>query len=252
MAAEKDIFSNAILTAIGNHAKKIKDKEIVGFLARKGIFYKGDLMVVGRAVNGGDTDYFKRPADFSDSKSRVEYAEKVWTSGLISKDGVCPMHWVSDFWGNTKNEYKYNTLRSAFWRAIKGVTAGLGVTSDHVRWPSHLVWSNLYKVAPSHGGNPNSTLCNIQLPGCIELLQFELNTYKPSHLLFLTGMGWARPFIDKMNVHVQVKPSFNYVEEFGHLFLIDGKQVKFAVASHPQGKPGTSLVDEVLQVLRSV
>ena len=113
-------------------------------------------------------------------------------------------------------------------------------------WPSHLVWSNLYKIAPEEGGNPGKTLCRIQLGGCRELFNLELATYRPSRLLFLTGIEWASPFLSDFDVAPADVAGISYVEGFGMLTIVPGKEaIRYVVAAHPQGKPGDPWVAEV-------
>lgn len=72
------------------------------------------------------------------------------------------MLWVKDGWGATD---RYNTKRSAFWRAVRGVVEGLGISDvEHDTWSSHLVWSNLYKLSPADGGNPSDPSARSSCP----------------------------------------------------------------------------------------
>ena len=155
------------------------------------------------------------------------------------------MRWVTDSWSNAKGEY--NTRRSAFWRAIRGVVARLEIADvAQDSWPSHLVWSNLYKVAPAEGGNPGESLCQIQLTGCRELFNLELTTYTPSRLLLLTGTGWASSFLSDFDCMPQDVAEFGYVEGFGTLTIDPAKQpIWYVVAAHPQGKPEEQWIAEV-------
>jgi hypothetical protein len=239
---EKNILATQILPAIGAGHSRLPLAEVTGFLAMAGHLYQSGLMVVGRAVNGWTAGI--SPAALLVPANAHTYANTV----LESVTGAnCPMSWVADCWGAAIG---YNTRKSAFWRAIRAVVHGLHIADVlSPQWPSYLVWSNLYKVAPAAGGNPNGTLCSLQLPGCIDLLRLELATYTPTRLLFLTGMNWANPFLSLLGAPVQKNPAFQYVEGFGQATLPGGYQVNFTVASHPQGKPETPWVNEVLLVL---
>ena len=112
-------------------------------------------------------------------------------------------------------------------------------------WPSHLVWSNLYKLSPASRGNPGDRVADIQLNGCRDLLELERKTYRPARLLFLTGQDWARPFLDKMVATDEMDGQFEYVQRAGS--LSGDCQARFVVARHPQGKPQEALTKEVLQ-----
>lgn len=239
------LLSDKILAPIGQAHGQLPEQPLVGFMSMVGQAYSGSLMVVGRAVNGWGAEE-KLPVELHSSDAARAYAEAVLAS--VSDPANCPMSWVTAQWGVPRPEY--STKRSAFWRSIYSVLKGLGtVTPDDEGWSSHLVWSNLYKVAPASGGNPNNFLCDLQLPGCIELLRAELAAYQPRRVLFLTGLNWAKPFAQALGFPLSQNPSFSYVEAFGE-FPFNGHSVRYAIASHPQGKPENTWTSEVLSVLK--
>ena len=111
-------------------------------------------------------------------------------------------------------------------------------------WPSRLVWSNLYKVAPAAGGNPSNALCNVQLAGCIDLFRVELATYAPQRLLLLTGLSWAEPFLHQLTPALSRTVDCKHVEATGYL-RHSGGETQVVVAAHPQGQVRESWVTEV-------
>jgi len=161
------------------------------------------------------------------------------------------MSWVTKRWGPQKDK-AYNTRRSAFWRVIRAVVYRLKIADaddNETPWSSHLVWSNLYKIAPCDGGNPNSTLRKAQLDGCVKLLQWELKHYQPRRVLFLTGW-WADqfPFLNEAWKD-QPKPKVqSSVEDVGQLDCGSHKAI-CVVAGHPQGKNETNWVNEGVNAL---
>ena len=102
-------------------------------------------------------------------------------------------------------------------------------------WPSHRRWSNLYKVSPADGGNPSNRLCRAQEAGCVRMLGWELDHYAPRRVLFLTGPGWAKPFVaDRWRD--ELKPcGAGPVQACGWL-RCGQTDVACVIASHPQGK----------------
>lgn len=180
---ERDLLASVILPAVGREAARLPPFDVTGFLAMTGHLYDRGFMVVGRAVNGWTTGIL--PDALASSSAAESYADLVLTS--VAGKGSCPMRWVTEHWNASPGQY--NTKRSAYWRVIRAVVAQLGIAKvEDTTWPSHLVWSNLYKMAPAKDGNPGGALCEVQLPGCIELLRLELMTYRPSRLLLLTGL----------------------------------------------------------------
>lgn len=231
---EREIFESMILNSVGRDAINLPAIDVTGFLAMAGRAWSGELMVVGRAVNGWTNGVL--PDCFAIPSEASKFAKLVQDS--VAGDDRCPMSWVTDHWG--ENTQGYNTKRSAFWRSIRSVVKQLGIADvENTSWSSQLVWSNLYKISPSIGGNPNNTLCDIQFSGCSQLLNLELATYCPTRVLFLTGANWADPFLKGWEQRGSDK--FSYVERFG----IYGN-TRYVVAVHPQGKPEEQWVNEVI------
>lgn len=192
---EKEIFEGRLWKG------RSSDRNLTGFLAARGCEYSHDLMVVGRAGNGWaryeeDEGIFDPKEGnegeyvLKDKGSIEEYARSVKrsvTQGTEYCSPGCPMSWVINRW----NETEYKTRTSAFWRCIREVVGRLEIApindGPDSKWPSHLVWSNLYKIAPLSGGNSGGFLRRIQQEGCEKLLEWEVTTYKPKRILFLTG-----------------------------------------------------------------
>ncbi len=201
--------------------------------------YKGDLMVVGRAVNGWIKGL--QPHEFMDNEKLTYFLDNVFESVTET----CPMQWVSRSWENSED---YNTKSSAFWRVIRRVVHELEIADveseklrERLRWPSYLVWSNLYKFAPEGGGNPSATLCNVQLDECKSLIQKEIQAYKPKRILFLTGLDWAEPFIAPIAAETVAISGQQYVEAVARLDASQGLQGCIVVAAHPGRKKMTGL-----------
>ena len=235
MASERErrILEKEILRPVGEAANTLPKKEVVGFMAVEGNWYNRQLMVVGRAVNRW-TDDTIFPSQLAGPNECRRYSEVVKRNSSGDTND-CPMNWVQDYWQNPKG---YNTRRSAFWRVILEVMEGLEIAFENDPWPSHLVWSNLYKVAPAKGDNPGNRLCDIQLNGCISLFDTELEIYQPSRLLLLTGWDWAEVFIAN---DCQIHGNAGFVEATGQR-----EETSIVVAKHPQGKPEGEWVENVL------
>ena len=189
--------------------------------------YDGELMVVGRAVNGW-LDAF----DIADCGTE-EGRRAVIDGGVPDWDGS-PMRWVTDHWG-VNEKGVYNPKRSAFWRVIRQVLAGIGI--EDADWASHIVWTNLYRVSPDDGGNPDTELCDAQFKAAVDLLRQELEAHRPKRVLFLTGWGWFQWFSEGLGFDVERLTEGQLVEAVGK---IAGARV--VVAKHPQGKPEREMV----------
>lgn len=236
---ERELFASKVLHDLAQQASRLPGSMITGFLAMAGASYTGSLMVVGRAVNDWKVSDWPAgilPTALCMPDTARHYAKNVQAS--VAGNAECPMRWVTAQWGATED---YNTRRSAFWRAIRRIVQGLGIAGlEAPDWSSNLVWTNLYKLAPAGGGNPNNLLRSIQYAGCAELLNLEFNTYKPSRVLFLTDAEWAAPFLSMGNL--QKVSRYHYVEKVGYC-----NGARCVVAAHPQGKPEEAWTHEVLE-----
>lgn len=236
---ELDIFTERMLVPIGNLPSRRLPPKVVGFFARKGDAYNGQLMIVGRAVKGWTLE--ATPAELKDPAVARDFAERLGQE-MADAQG-CPMSWVRDSWGGRTG---YNTKDSAFWRVARRTTIELGIASESSPdWASRLAWSNLYKVAPPNG-NPSDGVCSAQEPGCIELLREEIRLFQPQRLLFMTGL-WATPFLRELPwVQREDRGTTTNVHLIG---TIDNAQV--VVATHPMTRAEDPWVREVVEAFRS-
>jgi hypothetical protein len=169
-----------MIEAIGRSASNLPDIPLTGFLAMKGEAYCGELMWVGRAVNGW-TEKSWRPSELGRPENVDEFVELIAASAVepssAAQPNPCPLRWVTERWGI---KIDYNTKKSAFWRVAKKTL----LPTDEIDqfWSSRLVWSNLYKIAPAVGGNPNGGLRDVQFPFCRDLLIKEIELFTPRRL----------------------------------------------------------------------
>lgn len=208
-----------MINHIDDSSLKVRDegnKKLTLQFYSKGKLFDGKLMIVGRAVNGWDDECEWFHGDYKEALP-INLVTKAYNKSLDN-----PLKWVTDMWGlNKKNENGeklYNTARSPFWQLTKNVLKHITPEDEwnEENWSSKIIWSNLYKVAPANGGNPNKTLCNLQLDFCKDILNYEIQQNKPKYLLFITGHDWFNPFteciknIDNYNPKIVVseRPEF--------------------------------------------
>ena len=226
-----DLFDQLLRTT-GESRSTFRETALTAFWPMCGHNWKGELMVVGRAVNGW-TDPWP-PAKAADAVGRSEIVSMTLLASQGDGSG-CPMLWVSRLWGARR---PYNTRRSAFWRVIRQAVGALDVCDPALPvWPSSLTWTNLYKLSPAAGGNPSAGLIRLQQELCLELLRQEVVDYKPARLLFLTGMDWAQPFLSRMGDLVTRWQGSGPVQTAGVLRIRElASPVAVVVGQHPQGK----------------
>jgi hypothetical protein len=227
-----------LVQAIAASSPEAADECLTTHFPMKGRAYSRELMVVGRAVNGDKTCWKPNEAQSPEWRSqRIDEWIKKGTS-----DERCPLEWVGRAWGRIE-QGKRNSKMSAFWRVVGEVSRSL--TGNAENWWSHLVWSNLYKVAPSKGWNPSSGLRRTQKPFCKKHLAEEFRLWKPKRILFLTGWNWARSFIRSVGNPIRTEVE-GLVQWAGNLEFPDGTLSQVVVCVHPMGKPEDQLVREVL------
>lgn len=174
------------------------------------------FLFVGKAVNGWVTNETDVTKLFDQANPERIFARKD------------QMEWVNNLSGNTNG---YNTRKSAFWRLIKKVSEEYYPE----KWYSNIAWTNLYKIAPWNGGNPNGKLQNSQRKYCFDLLKKEIEFLLPKYVVLLTS-GWEEAFLN----HLIDNEKMNFVGEkkWGKyktsMIKING--INYIISHHPQGK----------------
>jgi hypothetical protein len=173
---------------------RIHPPETSLFWPKVGRRYDGELLLIGRAVNGWiDRWNLDEPAD----TEALAVAARRTAEDVVNG---CPMGWVLERW--KAGDSDYDTSRSQFW-----VTAREMVTDEHSEWegdwPSHLAWSNLAKVSHWTKGNPSGRLRRVQLDAAAEALALEVTELAPRHVLVLAGKEWFEPYARRLGLDVE-------------------------------------------------
>lgn len=132
------------------------------------------FMLIGRSMNGAYQHW-------EDGLTSSEYAEKALEYSFNRR-----MQFVTE----KKCKGCYNHMKTSFWQLGKKTLLALDESIDEEAWAENIVWSNLYKVAHFKGGNPDSRSKELQLSACIKILEFEIDVFKPTHILFVTNWDW--------------------------------------------------------------
>jgi hypothetical protein len=211
------------------------EDELVIWPSGKGKDYKNELMIVGRAGNGGEIYIDKNEGKYKDPAFAT-------VSEQLSED----LQWVSDLWENNgwNETYNtdYNTKKSAFWRLSKRLSESLTCNNNDFAI-NNIVYSNLYKVSNESGGNPSVGLMNIQFEKCRSILLEEIKYYKPQIIVFLTGWPWAEYFLNDLKTTMNCN-GLQYVECVGKI-----DTTLIVVSKHPQSKPEDEHYEEILSVI---
>lgn len=136
------------------------------------------ILFVGRAVDGNWCNI--RPG------SAEEIVDQIFASAMdtaqIGQGKVCYTENGED------KVYNYNS--SPFFQLCHAVMEQFGFGAD---WSEHLAWTNLYKLSPCSGGNPNNKLISETLNSCACILRKEISYLRPTHIVFITGDWWYKP-----------------------------------------------------------
>lgn len=130
------------------------------------------LLYIGRAVNGWEFDWHEDTLE--------GLVNQVFSHGFD----------VDSISTNPIQPDGYNFNRSPFWQLCRKLFEMKGETSD---WSSRVAWSNLFKVAPYSRYNPDGKDIALQIKPCIDLIKKEIETYRPSHVVFVTDTWWMEP-----------------------------------------------------------
>jgi hypothetical protein len=207
------------------------------FWPKIGRLYDGEVLLVGRAVNGWIDRW--EPAD---SRSPAELAAVARATGEGEVDG-CQMGWVLDRWG--KRDGGSDSARSQYWNTMRRVVTSLVPGSDD-DWPSRLAWTNLAKIAPYSGGNPGSASLRIQRGAMgTALLVREVQELQPRRVVAFTDRWWFAPYAAALGVNLEQREGF--VEAVGRL----GK-TRVVVAVHPMTRSPTAVADAVIAAFSSL
>lgn len=234
-----------MIEKIENSKLNTRGENLTCLFNMKGNLYNGDIMIVGRAVNGWD-DAFWKHGDLRDRNTIRKHVQKIMS---ISENLTeCPLNWVNESWGRVeydeKGKVKYNSKKSAFWRLVNKIVSKI---ANEEFWWSKIVWTNIYKIAPDEGGNPKNKLIDIQYENCVKILSAEIELYKPKHIVFFTGLDWVKPFVkDIEKITLSSNKVNSLVEAIGNYNFNDGKKANIIIAKHPQGKPEEKMLEEIL------
>lgn len=232
------------------------------------------FMLVGRAVNGWDEkrDY---PAEIDRelfvqdsyqnfiSDSSVA-AETIYVDENGSKRAD-RFEWIGDSEGGAPNNaYRQGidplkslivgapySLSRPLWNYSKKIWCDLfgedTETAWKERWYDNIVWTNLYKVAPTYGWNPDESLKALQQEECQAILEEEIRIFKPDYILFMTGYdGWFSNF--KSEFFSLPRVDMKYVKAAGNI-NVDGHSISAVVIDRPEQKAIKEYTEEAVTML---
>ncbi len=194
------------------------------------------MMLVGRAVNGWEKVGSCTRADFMNDIT-------VKLDGTRFSDAIYEQNDRLYF------NKKYSLSGSAFWRTAKKVWVGLGGVAE-TRWVDNIIWSNLYKVSPSRGGNPKDEMCDVQHLICKRLLKEEIEFYRPTHIFLIAGLNWVENSGDNSfisNFKKFKKTGNENAVGVAFYEFIDGKRIPVVIGRRPEYHNEAKYTEDILK-----
>jgi hypothetical protein len=195
------------------------------------------LLIIGRATNGwGEKDdniWFNQKAM---DETEIETIIQGSFNYIQTEKNDCPFDWIKD--------PKYKMTRSAFWRVVKEVIMSFYNKSENdCYYP--IAWSEMCKIAPAEGKNPNARETDIQWNKCMELISLEIKMLKPKNVLFMTGWEWAKYYFEKEHI----KTTYKSRKPAGVEATGDAFGANIIVAPHPERKKQDPIVKAIKESL---
>lgn len=167
---------------------------------------KNDIQFLfyGQATNGWDQNNLLLP-----SMNTFQIQKAIEYSNTLDKEGdLSPLDWVNRKWADYKlanfffpvayttiNTYRFKKAElhlNEFKKLYRDDSSWLNDNS----WCKHLVWSNLAKIAPHNGGNPNDTVWEHQSEISKQLFDKEIEEISPPYVILLTNWeSWAKYYL---------------------------------------------------------
>lgn len=222
---------------------------LVSHSADSGIHYEESnfrLMYVGRDLNGW------KPLT---GNNVDELVENVLTNGRTKcflSDAVHSPQYRDE---NT-NELLYSINKSRFWQICKEVMNRAGEIEN---WAEKIVWSNVYKVTYQRGrrGAHWDLVCETFEP-CLEILRYELEVFKPNHVVFVTGTDYFLP----RDLGISFRPVFSLEHDPVDFDVISkgiytdnsGHKIKMVAVNRPEITKGTNTekADKIMEAFNSL
>ena len=230
------------------------DKEYTVFFPSCGTNDKSKIKFIfyGQAPNGWRTSFY-----FPDLIKNQNEMDLLLKKAISSSNFASPMNWVNENWYPKEGAKEYAAYRSFFWNVVyKFINCyNLGhsqVPNDEGEWFSnddwcnHLVWSNLMKLSPAEGGNPDGNEQNFQMQFSKKLFAQELEEIQPAYAILLTNWKWAKNFLDSSGFSIETIENKDYLIAKG-TFL----KTKIIVTKRPFIGNAKKCINELLSLVSS-
>lgn len=245
MGSTLHAYLTRVVKAVANVAPQLPRRHLVLVAGHRGSLASRRVLIVGRAPHGWHTSF--NPQQLRRRADVLRVVDRALEE--VDASSGCPMRWVADQFGVSKRGV-FNTKSSSFWRLGRLVALDTCCVQRNfdLTWSSHLMWTNLYKVAPFAGRNPSTRLSSAIHDGSVAVFAEELRRWRPRVIVFATGWNWAEVFVTQLasTNSITVCRQRRYLQAHGRLSC--GSQ--FVVVRHPERKPLARIMEAVRQGLK--
>lgn len=174
------------------------EKEYTAFYPMIGKEYNQgkNLLVVGQAVN----EWLPSGFTIGDDEKTLDAHIKLAMEESQAEGEECALNWVNTNWTTS------GLFRSFFWNVTyKLVKQKYGKTDKD--WNEVIAWSNLMKIAPQNGWNPDGEEIKAQEYAAALFVE-ELNCLQPQNVILFTNLEtWAKPIFEKAHINYEERSS---------------------------------------------
>ncbi|WP_428661754.1 hypothetical protein [Runella sp.] len=192
----RSLFKKNLIAFANNNPNKEKEYTAFYPIVGKNYNLNNHLLVIGQAVNGWLSSGFKVTDDETALDAHIELS----LQESQAEGEECALNWVNTNWVSS------GLYRSFFWNVIyKLVKQKYSQTDEN--WNEVIAWSNLMKIAPQQGWNPDDEEINAQ-EYAAALFMEELSQLKPKNVILFTNLEtWAKPIFEKAGIAYETHPS---------------------------------------------
>ena len=175
-------------------------------LIGKDFHINSDLVIYGQATNGWNSKFSPREV-----RTKLNEIIKHSISESQEEGSKCSLEWINEHWTNKE----YNLFRSFFWNVTYKLVKSFYNRTD-ANWNNIIAWSNLMKIAPVNGGNPNQEEINAQIEYASKLFKKEIDDLAPKNVLIMTNFKkWAEPVLTGAGIQYKIING-HFVEAIGN------------------------------------
>jgi len=225
---------------------------------------KCDFLILGQAPNGWSPNF-----KTSDTLNSIKLCQESYEySNSYCKDFKerehNPLDWVNVYWSKStyQNEISNNackdfyekldyfTFHSFFWNVVYKTICDYNKNEfkdgrNSWEWTKKMVWSNLYKIAPADGNNPDDYEQEWQRKLSLELIKREIDELNPKFCIVITNLSWWEPFqefLKPTNIREYETEEIQSMQSYNN--------TKIIVTKRPACGKSDNYANEILKIIK--